>query len=50
MANLGVASRTDMREQKEHADMIASCLDPTKILIVDIDTAYGGKVAPCIVV
>ena len=39
MADLGVASRTDM---KEHADMIAN-LDPTKILIADMDTGYGGE-------
>ena len=44
MADLGVASRTDM---KEHADMIAN-LDPTKMLIADMDTGYGGKLAPCI--
>lgn len=39
MADLGVASRTDM---KEHADMIAN-LDPSKMLIADMDTGYGGK-------
>ena len=39
MADLGIASRTDM---KEHADMIAN-LDPSKILIADMDTGYGGK-------
>ena len=38
MADLGVATRTDM---KEHADMIAN-LDPSKILIADMDTGYGG--------
>lgn len=38
MADLGVASRTDM---KEHADMIAN-LDPGKITIADMDTGYGG--------
>lgn len=41
MADLGVASRTDM---KEHADMIAN-LDPSKMLIADMDTGYGGKYA-----
>ena len=46
MADLGVASRTDM---KEHADMIAN-LDPTKMLIADMDTGYGGKFPSCIVV
>ncbi|CAD6587516.1 MAG: hypothetical protein ASARMPRED_003167 [Alectoria sarmentosa] len=40
MADLGVASRTDM---KEHADMIAN-LDPSKILIADMDTGYGGPI------
>ena len=45
MADLGVASRTDM---KEHADMIAN-LDPTKMLIADMDTGYGGNFAPCFV-
>ena len=44
MADLGVASRTEM---KEHADMIAN-LDSTKMLIADMDTGYGGKAAPCI--
>lgn len=39
MADLGVASRTDM---KEHADMLAN-LDPSKMLIADMDTGYGGK-------
>lgn len=39
MADLGVASRTDM---KEHADMIAN-LDPSKMLIADMDTGYGGR-------
>ncbi len=39
MADLGIASRTDM---KEHADMIAN-LDSSKILIADMDTGYGGK-------
>lgn len=39
MADLGIASRTDM---KNHADMIAN-LDPSKILIADMDTGYGGK-------
>ena len=39
MADLGVASRTDM---KEHADMIAN-LDPGKITIADMDTGYGGR-------
>ena len=39
MADLGMASRSDM---KEHADMIAN-LDPTKILIADMDTGYGGE-------
>ena len=39
MADLGIASRTDM---KEHADMIAN-LDPSKILIADMDTGYGGE-------
>ena len=38
MADLGIASRTDM---KNHADMIAN-LDPSKILIADMDTGYGG--------
>ena len=41
MADLGVASRTDM---KEHADMIAN-LDPSKMLIADMDTGYGGKLS-----
>lgn len=41
MADLGIASRTDM---KNHADMIAN-LDPSKILIADMDTGYGGKYA-----
>lgn len=39
MADLGIASRTDM---KEHADMIAN-LDSSKMLIADMDTGYGGK-------
>ena len=39
MADLGIASRSDM---EEHADMIAN-LDPTKILIADMDTGYGGE-------
>ena len=39
MADLGVASRSDM---KEHADMVAN-LDPSKMLIADMDTGYGGK-------
>lgn len=39
MADLGVASRTDM---KEHADMIAN-LDPSKMLVADMDTGYGGR-------
>ena len=39
MADLGVAIRTDM---KEHADMIAN-LDPSKMLIADLDTGYGDK-------
>ena len=38
MADLGVASSTEM---KEHADMIAN-LDPSRILIADMDTGYGG--------
>ena len=42
MADLGVASRTDM---KEHADMIAN-VDPSKILIADMDTGYGGTNFP----
>ena len=41
MAELGVASRTDVKEQKEHAEMTAN-LDPTKILIADMDTGYDG--------
>ena len=39
MADLGIASRTDM---KNHADMIAN-LDPSKLLIADMDTGYGGR-------
>ena len=45
MADLGVASRTEM---KEHADMIAN-LDPSKILIADMDTGYGGRFAVLLV-
>ena len=41
MADLGVASCTDMKEQKEYADMIVN-FDPTKILIADMDTGYDG--------
>ena len=46
MADLGVATRTDT---KEYADMIANS-DPSKILIADMDTGYGGTTPPIFVI